>query len=209
MRELVHREHLWHDGQGHISRCPASGFNAEEYVLFARPGTMQRANFGALGCELRWCMPPIPLGFDIVVDGQISLNGAGHCPVIFSFTYITRHGLTPGNRLPICPVCKQISPPPSFTSPPKPPPKVYPKPKPPSPKPPLPPKSPPPKSPPPSSFVPFHGWDLYYDWALPSGTKAAALWTVDMNFTVTTDPGKTTFYYWSHYTLWVWPSLQD
>ena len=56
------------------------------------------------------------------------------------------------------------------------------------------------------AYTPSHGWDMYYDWALPSGTKAAALWTVDANFTVTTDPGKTTFYYWSHYTLWV-PSV--
>ena len=56
------------------------------------------------------------------------------------------------------------------------------------------------------AYTPSHGWDVYYDWALPSDTKAAALWTVDMNFTVTTDPGKTTFYYWSHYTLWV-PSV--
>ena len=52
-----------------------------------------------------------------------------------------------------------------------------------------------------ASYTPSHGWDVYYNWQIPSSVSPKALWHLDGNFTVTLDPGLSTYYYWSLYTL--------
>lgn len=51
------------------------------------------------------------------------------------------------------------------------------------------------------SIFPVHGWDVYYNWAVPPAAPSNSKWQADVMVEVTQDPGEKTYYYWSHFTL--------
>lgn len=54
---------------------------------------------------------------------------------------------------------------------------------------------------PPRSVNPVHGWDVYYNWQIPSGATPKSTWLSDITMEVGRDPGNDTYYYWSHFTF--------
>jgi hypothetical protein len=51
------------------------------------------------------------------------------------------------------------------------------------------------------SMYPVHGWDVYFNWAVPLSPARSSRWMVDVTIEVGIDPGEDTHYYFSHFTL--------